>query len=30
VPVWGCGTVIQSSCGNIPEGERLWGYFPHG
>lgn len=27
VPVWGCGTVIQSSCG-IPEGERLWGYFP--
>ena len=28
VPVWGCGTVIQSSCGNIPEGERLWGYFP--
>jgi hypothetical protein len=28
VPVWGCGTVIQSSCGNIPAGERLWGYFP--
>ena len=28
VPGWGCGTVIQSSCGNIPEGERLWGYFP--
>ena len=28
VPVWGCGTVIQSNCGDIPEGERLWGYFP--
>ncbi len=28
VPVWGCGTVIQSSCDDIPEGERLWGYFP--
>jgi len=28
VPVWGCGTVTESNCDQIPEGERLWGYFP--
>jgi len=28
VPVWGCGTVIESNCDEIPVGERLWGYFP--
>jgi hypothetical protein len=28
VPVWGCGTVVESSCADIPVGERLWGYFP--
>jgi hypothetical protein len=28
VPVWGCGTVTESNCDQIPKGERLWGYFP--
>ncbi|MDG1485826.1 MAG: DUF2855 family protein, partial [Porticoccaceae bacterium] len=28
VPVWGCATVIESSCADIPVGDRLWGYFP--
>jgi hypothetical protein len=28
VPVWGCGTVVESSCADILVGERLWGYFP--
>ncbi|MDC3249245.1 DUF2855 family protein [Porticoccaceae bacterium] len=28
VPVWGCATVTESNCGDIPLGERLWGYFP--
>jgi hypothetical protein len=28
VPVWGCGTVVESSCSEVPVGDRLWGYFP--
>ncbi|MDG0971647.1 MAG: DUF2855 family protein [Porticoccaceae bacterium] len=28
VPVWGCATVTASKCGDIPVGDRLWGYFP--
>jgi hypothetical protein len=28
VPVWGCANVIESNCGDIPVGERLWGFFP--
>ena len=28
VPVWGCATVIESKCVDIPVGDRLWGYFP--
>jgi hypothetical protein len=28
VPAWGSGTVIQSAHPDIPEGERLWGFFP--
>ncbi|MBB91294.1 MAG: hypothetical protein CMF68_09950 [Magnetovibrio sp.] len=28
VPAWGSGTVIASAHPEIPEGERLWGFFP--
>lgn len=28
VPIWGYGTVIESSCPAIPEGERLYGFWP--
>jgi hypothetical protein len=28
IPVWGFGDVIASKHPNIPEGERLFGYFP--
>ena len=28
VPVWGYGTVVASNCPEIPEGERLYGFFP--
>jgi hypothetical protein len=28
VPVWGIGTVVETSCPQIPVGERLYGYFP--
>jgi hypothetical protein len=28
VPVWGCASVIESRCDDIPVGERLWGFFP--
>lgn len=28
VPVWGCASVIESKCMDIPVGERLWGFFP--
>ncbi len=28
VPVWGFGDVIRSSLPELPEGERLYGYFP--
>lgn len=28
VPVWGCASVTESTCADIPVGERLWGYFP--
>ena len=28
VPVWGYGTVVASQCPEVPEGERLYGFFP--
>ena len=28
VPVWGCANVIESKCPEVPEGDRLWGFFP--
>jgi hypothetical protein len=28
VPVWGFGDVIASNCPDVPEGERLFGFFP--
>ena len=28
VPVWGCASVIESNCAEVPVGDRLWGYFP--
>lgn len=28
VPVWGCASVIESSCAEVPVGDRLWGFFP--
>lgn len=28
VPVWGCASVIQSNCADVPVGDRLWGFFP--
>ncbi|MCA0900307.1 DUF2855 family protein [Microbulbifer agarilyticus] len=28
VPVWACGTVVESHCPEVPVGERLWGFFP--
>lgn len=30
VPVWGFATVVESKCGKVPAGERLYGYFPMG
>ena len=28
VPVWGCASVIESNCPEVPVGDRLWGFFP--
>lgn len=28
IPVWGFANVIESRCGQVPVGERLFGYFP--
>ena len=28
VPVWGTGVVSESLCADLPEGTRLYGYFP--
>ncbi len=28
VPVWGCATVVESRCEEIPVGEALYGFFP--
>ena len=28
VPVWGCANVVESSCAEVPVGDRLWGFFP--
>ena len=28
IPVWGCASVIESSCAEVPVGDRLWGFFP--
>lgn len=28
IPVWGFGTVVQSRCEGVAEGERLYGYWP--
>ena len=28
VPVWGFGDVLRSTVASLPEGERLYGYFP--
>jgi hypothetical protein len=28
VPVWGFATVVESRCAALPEGERLYGYWP--
>jgi len=28
IPVWGFGTVIESRCAAVAEGERFYGYFP--
>ena len=28
IPVWGFGTVIESRCEGVAEGERCYGYFP--
>ncbi|MEH6634540.1 MAG: DUF2855 family protein [Halioglobus sp.] len=28
VPVWGCASVIESDCADVPVGDRLWGFFP--
>ena len=28
IPVWGCASVIESSCTEVPVGDRLWGFFP--
>lgn len=28
VPVWGFGTVVESRAAGLPEGERLYGYWP--
>ncbi|HNR77663.1 MAG TPA: DUF2855 family protein, partial [Parvularculaceae bacterium] len=30
VPVWGFADVVQSQCGDVPVGDRLYGYFPMG
>lgn len=30
IPVWGFADIIESRCAEIPEGERLYGYFPMG
>ena len=28
IPVWGFADVVRSRCAEIPEGTRLYGYFP--
>jgi hypothetical protein len=28
IPVWGFGTVLQSRCDGVQEGERIYGYWP--
>lgn len=28
VPVWGFGEVVESAAGELPEGTRIYGYFP--
>ena len=28
VPVWGCASVVESNCSDVPVGDRLWGFFP--
>lgn len=28
IPAWGCATVTESQCDDIPVGDRLWGFFP--
>jgi len=28
IPVWGFGQVVESQCDVVPNGERLFGYFP--
>ncbi len=28
VPAWGFADVVESRCGELPVGERLWGFFP--
>jgi hypothetical protein len=28
IPVWGFGTVAESRCASVAEGERCYGYFP--
>lgn len=28
IPVWGFGDVVESRCADVPEGDRLYGYFP--
>lgn len=28
IPVWGFGDVVESRCAEVPEGDRLYGYFP--
>ena len=28
IPVWGFADVVQSTCAEVPVGERLFGYFP--
>ncbi|GAB5413866.1 MAG: DUF2855 family protein [Congregibacter sp.] len=30
IPVWGFADVIESRCEDLPEGQRLYGYFPPG
>ncbi len=28
VPVWGCADVVESTCRELPVGERVWGFLP--